>query len=257
MQVSVTEADHVWWMLQPKRLAFCDRLAVWRQHNAERRNLPERDRVARTPGEALALHKQGAPGEAGLMLYLTHATGLTINWNLYELAEPDIEGWIDVKTTPGANHCLLVKAAQKPELAYVLALSHLLPRLCFAGWAWGRDALARNAKGELIYERNPYRQPGREACFVPQGAPCFRPMAELVSEVLRRRAMTERASDNRGLDAAGADAPAAVKPGSYPPLCLCGGAGVVVRRRTDGLGDGFVWRCATHADRWPDYVEVM
>ena len=183
----VSEADHVWITLLSQRLEFCEWLAQWRQANAMRIGARGANDAPEDPATALAFHRAGALGEAAGMLYCTRIANMAVPWNLYDLARPDLAGFIDIKANMRSDDVadLIVQRDKNPALAYVLARVAWSPKIALIGWCWGYEALARDVEGRLIYLRNPS---GRPACFVPPHAPCMKPMAALAIELLKRRA---------------------------------------------------------------------
>lgn len=154
------------------QVASADTLARMRQNSAVSNRRRTGNGATSEPTQALNMHIMGARAEMAARIYLG-----PVEWNAYTDGSvhglPDFQDWIDVRGRAKDYYELIVKPADRPDLAYVLISTEKHPTYWLRGWVWGSEA------------KNPrfWKDPGtgRPAFFVP--AQELRPMHEMYDMV--------------------------------------------------------------------------
>jgi hypothetical protein len=173
-------------VLIPERIEFNEFWGLKRYEKALARGAIPRNGNPTEEKEALRRIVMSLHGEAACMLYLS-AVKPDLKWHFEPLDDPrgqvDLDDFIDVKTGRLNHFRLVVQPNEPDEWAYVHATVEDFPCIWLHLWCWGREAKERDQKGKPLYWDDRYEGP---AHFVPNDAPCHKPMFELRKELIRR-----------------------------------------------------------------------
>lgn len=143
--------------LTTQQRAYAERIAVERQREAERMELPDRHGFT---GDGAEAHRVGALGEMAVAAWLYGDGEHDLTVNTFR-TESDLPDGIEVRTRTRTFHELYIRRDDDPNCAWVL-VSQAGSAWWLRGWIWGFEA----AREEWLKDYG-----GREAAyFIPHAA---------------------------------------------------------------------------------------
>jgi hypothetical protein len=117
----------------------------------------------------------GAAGECAGYLYCSPC-----KWNLMDMAKPDLEDFIEIRTRSKSNQGLTPYPDSIVDgFAYLLVNGEDAPMFEIVGWCWGYEAKTAPLNDRIA--------PGFLVHLIDPDSPLLRPPEELWDEVRRRR----------------------------------------------------------------------